>query len=119
MTNEKKINVPKDVYLRNIFCCDCSLKKTCENDPCENYEHWKEGYEKGLAEGKPKWHDLREDPNDLPPASKEDDAYSEVVLSDDGDKVYCSLLFGKWYNYHTDRVAEVIAWTERPKFEEK
>ena len=66
LSDEEKINLPKDVYLRNIFCHDCSLKKTCGNDPCENYEHWKEGYEKGLTEGKPKWHDLRKDSNDLP-----------------------------------------------------
>lgn len=52
MTDEEKIDIPKDVYLRNIFCRDCSLKKTCGNDPCENYEYWKEGYEKGLTKGR-------------------------------------------------------------------
>lgn len=118
---EKKINVPKDVYLRNIFCCDCSLKKTCENDPCENYEHWKEGYEKGLAEGKPKWHDLRKDPNDLP--KKTGEYFTNIGL------LYYDELCNRHF-WHTpsceacdysDKVEEdeVIAWCELPKFEEK
>ena len=58
------------------------------------------------TEGKPKWHDLRKDPNDLPKEHKEywtkwdDGAYSTAYYFGDG--------FGTY----------VIAWCELPMFEE-
>lgn len=129
LSDEEKINLPKDVYLRNIFCCDCSLKKTCGNYPCENYEFWKKGYEQGYEDCrhyahdyyKPKWHDLRKDPDDLP---KEIEIYSVpvYVVSKQGNSDLAQYDHRrKLWNYkHTDEhiLYDVIAWAELPKFEE-
>ena len=65
-----------------------------------------------LTEGKPKWHDLRKDPNDLP---KENGEYYGKVN-----------YFGEQYRnifFVVDRksfdVDCVLAWCELPKFEEQ
>lgn len=73
----------------------------------------------GLAEGKPKWHDLRKNPNDLP---KETGHY----LTDDGEYIYDADR-KKWrtltcmacWDFHWLDDEDVIAWTELPKFEEE
>lgn len=116
LSDEEKINLPKDVYLRNIFCHDCSLKKTCENDPCENYEYWKEGYEKGLTEGKPKWHDLRKDKTDRPikdcdVALKVYNYRNHEILGDIGFFEIKRNMF-----HHYQSACEILAWCELPKF---
>lgn len=72
------------------------------------YIPYTEGYKDGLAEGrKEKWHNLRENPNDLPKEGGEfwtkweDGTYSTAhYFADNG--------FGDY----------VIAWTELPMFEE-
>ena len=62
------------------------------------------------TEGKPKWHDLRKDPNDLP---KED--CETVTLHENGNKNIIKWKHGEWINAI---VVPVIAWCELPKFEE-
>lgn len=78
-----------------------NLMHSCYEDGYNN------GFSNGLAEGKPKWHDLRKDPNDLPKENGiywckwEDGSYStEHYFQDYG--------FGDY----------VIIWCELPKFEE-
>ncbi|MCQ2081626.1 MAG: hypothetical protein MJZ11_08200 [Lachnospiraceae bacterium] len=83
------------------------------------YTLCKQAYLDGLAEGKPKWHNLREDPDDLP---KETGHY----LTDDGECVYDNF-HRKWrtimcvtcYDLNWLDDGDVIAWTELPKFEEE
>lgn len=86
----------------------------------------KEGYEQGYEDCrhyahdyyKPKWHDLRKNPEDLP---KETGHY----LTDDGEYIYDADL-KEWrtltcmvcWDFHWLDDGDVIAWTELPKFEE-
>lgn len=112
MTREEKAEITKE-YLNNTF------KQTEENQLAImiGSKCFYEGLEKGLAEGKPKWHDLRKDPNDLPPKVKGCN-FSTYVFSDNGNFVY--------YDYENKTFAtnmitpiRIIAWCELPKFEEK
>ena len=67
----------------------------------------KQAYLDGLKEGKPKWHDLRKDPNDLPKHSGE-------YWCRWGDGTYSS----GYYFDHNGFGSYVLAWCEFPKFEE-
>ena len=72
----------------------------------------KQAFLAGLEAGKPQWHDLRKDPNDLPPPK-------HYVLSDFGSIVY--LKDSNWYEAtlnFSPEIDEPIAWCEIPKFEE-
>ena len=92
----------------------------------ENYDEWAEGEEgialreelkqaflAGLHEGQPKWHDLREDPNDLPKR------IGNVVQNQDGDKVTYDYRLKKWrWLDGCDNGLEMVAWCETPTFKE-
>ena len=110
------------------------------------YEKWTDYPEKqeiaeqaflaGLKAGRPEWHNLKENPTDLP---KEFDlirkafgVYPEkksphIVMNQDGESVYCVRTIGNkqkaWYWAYADDdlglAPEPIAWTELPKFEEE
>lgn len=80
-----------------------------------------EALKQALAEGKPKWHDLRKDPDDLPKDTGE-------FITNIGYLTYDMDGSGRFF-WHTpicdacdylDEVEadEVIAWCELPKFEE-
>ena len=111
MTDEEK--AIKDL------CIKCSSYDFCVKG---NQLHCAEtvAYIKGLAEGKPKWHDLRKNPNDLP---KETGPY----LTDDGNTYIYDTDCKKWrtprcmvcwdFNWLDD--GDIVAWCELPKFEEK
>lgn len=74
----------------------------------------------GLAEGrKEKWHDLREDPTDLPPKEYADSSHSINVFTDTEDNAFYSYLYNVWVR-ESDclKIPKVIAWTELPKFKE-
>lgn len=70
----------------------------------------------GLAEGKPKWHDLRKDPNDLP---KHSGLYC-VQCGEVREFVKEEL---SWFTVHfvpcMNCTEDTYAWCELPKFEEK
>lgn len=71
----------------------------------------------GLEAGKPKWHDLRKDPNDLP-------IKTDQYLTNDGDICIYNTDCKKWrtircmacwyFDWLDD--GEVTAWCEIPKF---
>lgn len=72
-------------------------------------------YMQGVERYKPKWHDLRNNPNDLP------EPYT-TVLDENSDKVEY-IGYGKWqvYSEYYERYSEVdppIAWCKTPTFEE-
>ena len=65
----------------------------------------------GLKAGRPQWHDLRKDPNDLP---KED--CEIITLHENGNKNIQKWKNGNWTNAI---VIPVIAWCEIPTFTDK
>lgn len=102
-------------YIENILC------KNYDNDGTSLFteEDMVNAVLYGLAEGKPKWHELRKNPEDLP---KETGHY----LTDDGEYIYDADR-KKWrtltcmacWDFHWLDDEDVIAWTELPKFEEE
>ncbi|MCQ2081657.1 MAG: hypothetical protein MJZ11_08355 [Lachnospiraceae bacterium] len=70
-------------------------------------------YLDGLAEGKPKWHDLRKDPNDLPKGD-------EDCLCFISECYFVGHYAKEDKEWHFDEFISngVIAWCELPKFEE-
>lgn len=86
----------------------------CEGGCVNIYDNIERAVLVGIREGKPKWHDLRKDPEDLP---KENGDY------------WCKLKDNRLYTfevYYTDSLfyrsrwdeLGIIAWCELPKFEE-
>ena len=73
----------------------------------------KEAYLDGLIEGKPKWHDLRKDPNDLPNGYR-------AVLNQDGMNIVYDYDNKVWRNDDADEYIcdDPIAWCEIPIFKE-
>ena len=65
----------------------------------------------GLKAGRPQWHDLRKDPNDLP---KED--CEIITLHENENKNIQKWKNGNWTNAI---VISVIAWCEIPTFTDK
>lgn len=101
------------------------------------YISYTEGYKDGYAEGKPKWHDLRKDPNDLPKKRERVLLCIEVARKKfENFKVYIEGIYDKgeclgeydscWLYQEADKKVlteivdnqRVIAWTELPMFEE-
>lgn len=93
------------------------LIKKYSGDYVDFIETEGQAYLDGLAEGKPKWHDLRKDPNDLPTETGH-------YLTDDGEYIY-DVDCKKWrtlrcrvcWDFDWLDDGEIIAWCELPKFE--
>ena len=72
------------------------------------------GYLAGLKAGRPQWHDLRKDPNDLPNLDKTD--MSDYVITDRGVGYYNGRV-KSWYIQNEYILSnDVIAWCEIPTF---
>ena len=81
----------------------------------DGYYEWddvKDGFLAGLKAGRPQWHDLRKDPNDLP----KDDRY---VLIATQKRVYLGFYDCCWFSHETDGIGEVYAWCEIPTFDKE
>lgn len=95
--------------------------KRCCSNPCRHRCEYVSDYLDGLAEGKPQWHDLRVDPNDLP---KEIEICSNPVyvisLHGNSDLAQYDYKSKLWCHKHSNEhiLYEVIAWCEIPKYEE-
>ncbi|MCQ2397944.1 MAG: hypothetical protein MJ052_01405 [Sphaerochaetaceae bacterium] len=105
MTDEEKA----EEYLKK--------NKICNNENWEVggtycYALNKQSYLDGLAEGKPKWHDLRKNPDDLP---KERGDYLILHEDNTGFTHYSVRDFRNGYFECTNTI---IAWCELPKFKE-
>jgi hypothetical protein len=78
----------------------------------KNKEELKQAFLAGLKAGRPQWHDLRKNPNNLP-----DDTYD--VLDQAGYKVHYNFFQNVWVNEKDEIDEHVIAWCEIPKFTDK
>ena len=99
----------------------------------------KEGYEQGYEDCrhyahdyyKPKWHDLREDPNDLPKYNEEDDEDNFYLVAFrnwfDKEEIVIREFIWNGEEFLEEDYSEIpyfrkddslIAWCELPKFEE-
>ena len=81
-------------------------------------------YIAGAKENAPVWHDLRKNPDDLPP--KETEHLSETVIATIGKggfEAFYNYLENRWEANISGLVFEdmrgIIAWCEIPKFEEE
>lgn len=74
----------------------------------------KNSYLKGLVEGKPKWHDLCKDPNDLPSPH----CLNWVIALYDNGTLWCRVRREQyvdgifWVNSYHYQIHNVIAWKE-------
>lgn len=85
---------------------DCWRSKELGYKVCADERSYKTGFADGLKAGRPQWHDLRKDPNDVP------SDYRSVWTNKGGA---CYVKDG-WYD-DCGHVIGVIAWCE-PKYEE-
>lgn len=90
--------------------CEVELARNC-------------GYERGFIDGvkygcnkSNEWHDLRKNPNDLPPLEGKN--VSINILTDDGIIAYYSYGCRMWYDFNNDCLSSPKAWCEIPQFEE-
>lgn len=102
---------------------DCiSLVQDYEGNVIDIHERIKQAFLAGLKAGRPKWHDLRKDPNDLPKRNNELTDRSDVTITDKGIAHY-NFRKQKWYvhNFECDMSFSegVIAWCEIPKYTEE
>lgn len=65
----------------------------------------------GFKAGRPQWHDLRKDPNDLPNGGR-------IVSDQEGNNVIYVERLNTWIYRHRTCKANVIAWCENPSFKE-
>lgn len=93
-----------------------SLKqKLIDEDEFERLEMFDENVEEAFLAGlkaarQEMWHDLRENPNDLP---------EDCVINQDGKRVFYDIIHKVWRNDDADEYIcdDPIAWCEIPTFE--
>lgn len=71
----------------------------------------------GLKAGKPKWHDLRKSPDDLPPV--EGGSVTINVLTDSGYIAYYYYDESCWCDFRGNEIAPPKAWCEIPEYTEE
>ena len=85
-----------------------------------------DGFLAGLKTGRPKWHDLQENPNDIPENSPyfRDESIrviGTIPLSEDKSiSLECRYHYSekKWRTQEDNSVVRVTAWCEIPKYKE-
>lgn len=110
MTDEEKASDIYEICLdrKSLCCIRQSGEDTC--DKCKTYQMFKVG----LEAGKPKWHDLRKNLNDVP--TEKGDYW---VIDADGDYsvIYVPVAVKHCNDADMYKALNIIAWCELPKFE--
>ena len=87
------------------------------NDLQEGKKLFIQAFLAGLKAGRPVWHDLRKNKNDLP---KEDKQYLCLIKSwVGGEMVYACLIYNTQYHSWQESYGDVIAWCEIPTFDKE
>ena len=89
-------------WLNERYLPDMGIRKPC-----------KDAFLAGLKAGRPKWHDLRKNPLDLPTEN------CTVLIYTDWQGMELKTFFVDTRLFENLTFHEVIAWCEIPKFEEK
>lgn len=106
-------------YLQSIEGDDCVI--------ITDRKERKEAFLAGLKTGRPQWHKLRENPNDLPPkripradcvVKVLNPQCSVTVLDTLGNRVWFNYRNNKWRKEPFEEI-EVIAWCEIPTFDKE
>lgn len=73
----------------------------------------------GLAEGKPKWHEIKCCSQDLPSRSKDNYLHSVIVSNEYGEPIYYNYNIDEWCDMEGDVVSDSYKyWCELPQFKE-
>ena len=113
MAEERKADYGIDL------CCICRECEVGIINPCQHKKDamygYKDGFLAGLKQGKPEWHDLRKDKNDLPKEPTEKMRVNETwVYVKFFDNTYGLVDKGALKNY-----SGAIAWCELPTFDKE
>ena len=74
----------------------------------------------GLKAGRPKWHDLRKNRNDIPPLDKDCERTSIKVVDDYGRVITYDYGSERWRDYEGDSLGlQPDFWCEIPTFTDK
>lgn len=104
------------------ICKTCTVH-TCRHNilkTCAIKESIKQAYLAGVKAGRPQWHDLRKDPNDLPKDNDEKLCFYEkgkVVARYDSEYSCWETYFNNFETVIASSV--IIAWCELPQFTDK
>ena len=114
MTDEEKA----ENYAKGL-CKTCTFD-TCRHNTlqtCAIKESLKQAHLDGLKANKPKWHDLRKNPEDLPKECEN----VLCVCNDFGYKYLCTghLIYNTWISNIASKKIRVIAWCEISKYTDK
>ena len=116
MKDEEMAEEYLDEKCRDCYMCSYSEHK----DPykiCQRRKDRKQAFLAGLKAGRPQWHDLRKDKNDLPKLDKTD--MSDYVITDKGVAYYNGRV-KSWYIQNEYILSDdVIAWCEIPTFDKE
>ena len=77
---------------------------------------YKHGFLAGLKAGRPQWHDLRENPNDLPERIS---TLSKTVINQIGTPCHYNYELQCWQNWSYIKIETPIAWCEIPTFDKE
>lgn len=100
----------------------------CKHECLVKWEASKQSYLDGYEQGyedcrhyahdyyKPKWHDLRVNPNDLPKLEDKRIPWSITVANQLGEACHYNYRKLRWETPLATKIEEVIKWCELPKF---
>ena len=116
MAEEYKVDYGIDL------CCLCRECEIENINPCQHKKDamygYKDGFLAGLKAGRPQWHDIRKDKNDLPKECK-----NVLINALDYGINTCYVahrLNGKWRsNCSSETFVRVLAWCEIPTFDKE
>ena len=75
-----------------------------------------DGFLAGLKAGRPQWHDLEKDPNDLPERIA---TCSKTVINQIGTPCHYNYALECWQNWNNTEIETPIAWCEIPTFDKE